>query len=47
MTPERLADALRAVLDSTHYRERAVQVGRELLAGGGAAAAADRLEALG
>lgn len=47
VTPERLADALRAVLDSTGHRERAVQVGRELLAGGGAATAADRLEALG
>ncbi|MFE4975009.1 glycosyltransferase [Kitasatospora sp. NPDC056651] len=47
VTPDRLADALRAVLDPTGPRERAVQVGRELLAGGGAAAAADRLEALG
>ncbi|MBD0673808.1 glycosyltransferase [Streptomyces sp. CBMA156] len=47
VTPERLADALRSVLDSTDHRERAVQVGRELLAGGGARAAADRLEALG
>ncbi|MFI2610467.1 glycosyltransferase [Kitasatospora sp. NPDC018619] len=46
VTPERLADALRAVLDSTAYRERAVQMGAELLAGGGAATAADRLEAL-
>ncbi|MBO1415172.1 glycosyltransferase [Streptomyces sp. FH025] len=46
VTPERLAHALRSVLDTTDHRERAVQVGRELLAGGGAVAAADRLEAL-
>ncbi|MEV7773760.1 glycosyltransferase [Kitasatospora sp. NPDC086791] len=46
VTPERLADALRAVLGTTEYRDRAVRVGRELLAGGGAAAAADRLAAL-
>ncbi|MFF2076658.1 glycosyltransferase [Kitasatospora sp. NPDC058162] len=46
VTPERLAAALTAVLESTGHRERAVQVGRDLLAGGGAAAAADRLEAL-
>ncbi|MEU4119547.1 glycosyltransferase [Kitasatospora sp. NPDC028055] len=46
VTPERLAAALTAVLDSTEHRDRAVQVGRDLLAGGGAAAAADRLEAL-
>ncbi|MEU3568479.1 glycosyltransferase [Kitasatospora sp. NPDC036755] len=47
VAPERLAHALRSVLDSTEYRARAVRVGRELLAGGGAATAADRLEALG
>ncbi|MFE3873857.1 glycosyltransferase [Kitasatospora sp. NPDC059146] len=47
VTPERLAAALTAVLDSTEHRGRAVQVGRDLLAGGGATAAADRLEALG
>ncbi|MGW3180081.1 glycosyltransferase [Kitasatospora sp. NPDC001119] len=47
VAPERLAGALRAVLDSTEYRRRAVQVGAELLAGGGAVVAADRLEALG
>ncbi|WP_030060463.1 glycosyltransferase [Streptomyces novaecaesareae] len=46
VTPERLAQALRAVLETTGYRDTAVQVGRELLAGGGAAAAAERLEAL-
>ncbi|RKT08811.1 UDP:flavonoid glycosyltransferase YjiC (YdhE family) [Streptomyces sp. 1114.5] len=47
VTPERLAAGLRTVLETTAYRDRAVQVGRELLAGGGAVAAADRLEALG
>ncbi|MFD5461965.1 glycosyltransferase [Kitasatospora sp. NPDC127059] len=46
VTPERLAAALTAVLGATDYRARAVQVGRELLAGGGAAVAADRLAAL-
>lgn len=44
--PERLAQALLAVLGTTGYRDAAVQVGRDLLAGGGAVAAADRLEAL-
>ncbi|GHF72542.1 glycosyl transferase [Kitasatospora xanthocidica] len=47
VTPERLADALRSVLETTGRRDSAVRVGEELLAGGGAAAAADRLEALG
>ncbi|WP_369182109.1 glycosyltransferase [Streptomyces sp. Y1] len=46
VTPEHLAEALRTALDSTALRERAVRVGRELLSGGGAVAAADRLEAL-
>ncbi|MEV7028285.1 glycosyltransferase, partial [Kitasatospora sp. NPDC093558] len=46
VTPERLARALRAVLDEETYRTAAARVGNELLAGGGAAAAADRLEAL-
>lgn len=46
VTPERLAEALGTVLESPDVRERAVRVGEELLAGGGAAAAADRLEAL-
>ncbi|MER8104972.1 glycosyltransferase [Kitasatospora sp. NPDC094016] len=46
VTPERLAQALRAVLDTADYRRGAVRVGEALRAGGGAAAAADRLEAL-
>ncbi|MFE6051352.1 glycosyltransferase [Kitasatospora sp. NPDC056446] len=46
VTPERLAEALDAVLGSAGYRDRAARIGRELLAGGGAAAAADRLAAL-
>ncbi|MEV7598307.1 glycosyltransferase [Kitasatospora sp. NPDC089797] len=46
VTPERLAAALTAVLEPTGHRARAVQLGRELLAGGGAGAAADRLAAL-
>ncbi|MFD8753852.1 glycosyltransferase [Kitasatospora sp. NPDC059577] len=44
--PERLAQALLTVLGTTGHRDNAVQVGRDLLAGGGAVAAADRLEAL-
>lgn len=47
VTPERLAETLGTVLEATAHREAAVRVGRELLAGGGAVAAADRLEALG
>ncbi|MFJ8622466.1 glycosyltransferase [Kitasatospora sp. NPDC093550] len=47
VTPERLAAALLAVLGTTAYRDNAVRVGKDLLAGGGAVAAADRLEALG
>ncbi|MFJ2186914.1 glycosyltransferase [Kitasatospora sp. NPDC087861] len=46
VTPERLAQALRTVLDTTGYRRTAVRVGEALRAGGGAAAAADRLEEL-
>ncbi|MFD4395838.1 glycosyltransferase [Kitasatospora sp. NPDC058478] len=46
VTPEALAQALRAVLDTADYRHNAVRVGEALRSGGGAAAAADRLEAL-
>ncbi|MER7757580.1 glycosyltransferase [Kitasatospora sp. NPDC097643] len=46
VAPERLAQALRAVLDTPDHRRAAVRVGSELRAGGGAVAAADRLEAL-
>ncbi|WP_371522262.1 glycosyltransferase [Kitasatospora sp. NBC_01300] len=46
VTPERLAQALRTVLDTADYRCGAVRVGEALRAGGGAATAADRLEAL-
>ncbi|MCG6497864.1 glycosyltransferase [Kitasatospora sp. A2-31] len=45
-TPEQLAVRLRAVLDEPRYRTAAARVGAELLAGGGAVAAADRLESL-
>ncbi|MFF0411085.1 glycosyltransferase [Kitasatospora sp. NPDC004745] len=44
--PERLAVALREALDAPGLRENAGRAGRALLAGGGAVAAADRLEAL-
>ncbi|MFD0273893.1 glycosyltransferase [Kitasatospora sp. NPDC127111] len=46
VTPEQLAARLRTVLDSDAHREAAARVGAALLAGGGAVAAADRLEAL-
>ncbi|WP_030393185.1 glycosyltransferase [Kitasatospora purpeofusca] len=46
VTPDHLAAALRSVLDEPGYRSAAARVGAELLAGGGAAAAADRVEAL-
>ncbi|MFJ8430950.1 glycosyltransferase [Kitasatospora sp. NPDC094019] len=46
VTPDHLAAALRSVLDEPGYRAAAARVGAELLAGGGAAAAADRVEAL-
>ncbi|MGW6919196.1 glycosyltransferase [Kitasatospora sp. NPDC054939] len=46
VSPGVLADRLRTVLDDPGYRAAAARVGRELLAGGGAAAAADRLEGL-
>ncbi|MFJ3788883.1 glycosyltransferase [Kitasatospora sp. NPDC090091] len=45
-TPEQLAARLRAVLDEPRYRTAASRVGAELLACGGAVAAADRLESL-
>ncbi|MFG3054853.1 glycosyltransferase [Kitasatospora sp. NPDC048239] len=46
VTPDRLAAALRTVLESDAHREAAVRTGAALRAGGGAVAAADRLEAL-
>ncbi|MFB8166992.1 glycosyltransferase [Kitasatospora purpeofusca] len=46
VTPDHLAAALRSVLDEPGYRAAAARVGAELLAGGGAEAAADRVEAL-
>ncbi|MBP0449334.1 glycosyltransferase family 1 protein [Kitasatospora sp. RG8] len=46
VTAERLAARLRTVLDSGTHREAAARVGAALLAGGGAVAAADRLETL-
>ncbi|WP_328953153.1 glycosyltransferase [Kitasatospora purpeofusca] len=46
VTPDHLAAALRSVLDEPGYRAAAARVGAELLAGGGAAVAADRVEAL-
>jgi UDP:flavonoid glycosyltransferase YjiC (YdhE family) len=46
VTPAALAAALRAVLDGPGYRTAAAEVGAGLRSGGGAAAAADRLEAL-
>ncbi|WP_395292735.1 glycosyltransferase [Kitasatospora hibisci] len=45
-TPVQLAARLRAVLDEPRYRAAAARVGAELLAGGGAVTAADRLESL-
>jgi len=44
--PQALAAALRAVLDDPAYRAAAARVGAGLRSGGGAHAAADRLEAL-
>ncbi|MEU8510443.1 glycosyltransferase [Kitasatospora sp. NPDC048722] len=46
VSPERLARAVLSVLDDGEYRAAAARVGTELLAGGGARAAAERLEAL-
>ncbi len=46
VTPDHLAGALRSVLEEPGYRAAAARVGAELLAGGGAGAAADRVEAL-
>lgn len=46
VTPTGLADAVRQVLDEPRYREAAVRTGASLRAGGGAVAAADRLQAL-
>ncbi|MFE6748499.1 glycosyltransferase [Kitasatospora purpeofusca] len=46
VTPDHLAAALRSVLDEPGYRSEAARVGAELLAGGGAVTAADRVEAL-
>lgn len=46
VTPAALAAALGTVLDGTAHREAAVRVGAALRAGGGAARAADHLEAL-
>lgn len=46
VTPDHLATALRSVLEEPGYRAAAARVGAELLAGGGAAVAADRVEAL-
>ena len=46
VTPPGLAAALRAVLDGPGHRAAAARVGAGLRSGGGAAAAADRLEAL-
>ncbi|MEV6976292.1 glycosyltransferase [Kitasatospora sp. NPDC093806] len=46
VTPERLAARLHAVLTEPGYRRAAARVGAELLAGGGAVTAADRVEAL-
>ncbi len=46
VTPDHLAARLRSVLEEPAYRAAAARVGAELLAGGGAVAAADRVEAL-
>ncbi|MFE7190059.1 glycosyltransferase [Kitasatospora sp. NPDC057541] len=46
VTPDHLAGALRSVLEEPAYRAAAARVGSELLAGGGAVTAADRVEAL-
>ncbi|MFB7471578.1 glycosyltransferase [Kitasatospora sp. NPDC056184] len=46
VTPDRLGAALRSVLEEPGYRAAAARVGAELLAGGGAVTAADRVEAL-
>ncbi|WP_406194080.1 glycosyltransferase [Kitasatospora sp. NBC_01560] len=46
VSPERLAERLRTILDSPGHRAAAARVGAALLAGGGAATAADRLESL-
>ncbi|QMU69447.1 glycosyltransferase [Streptacidiphilus sp. P02-A3a] len=46
VAPERLAAAVRSVLDDPAYRAAAARVGAGLRSGGGAHTAADRLEAL-
>ncbi|MFB6891503.1 glycosyltransferase [Kitasatospora sp. NPDC056327] len=46
VTPDRLAEALRSVLEEPGHRAAAARIGAELLAGGGARTAADRVEAL-
>ncbi|GAA1401361.1 glycosyltransferase [Kitasatospora putterlickiae] len=46
VTPDHLGAALRGVLEEPGYRAAAARVGAELLAGGGAVTAADRVEAL-
>ncbi|GAA3038666.1 glycosyltransferase [Kitasatospora albolonga] len=45
-SPATVAERLRRVLDDPSFRTAAQRLGRELLAGGGAVTAADRLEAL-
>ncbi|MER5866272.1 glycosyltransferase [Kitasatospora sp. NPDC002040] len=44
--PETIAERLRRVLDEPSFRATATLIGRQLLSGGGAVAAAERLEAL-
>lgn len=46
VAPQVIAERLRRVLDETSHRTAAQLIGRQLMSGGGAAAAADRLEAL-
>ncbi|MFF7454383.1 glycosyltransferase [Kitasatospora sp. NPDC008115] len=46
VTPDHLGAALRTVLEEPGYRAAAARIGSELLAGGGAVTAADRVEAL-